>query len=229
MHPPNTLSSTCDCSVAVASMPVDKLIKMEENSDVDPDMGNYMSTPDGSSDGEENQDGDYGLAEIATIFTEEKLVKMKESLEANLDMGGFMHSPEGPAGDEENQDADFNSGEFSLNVPKEATDFSDPSVSANQEEIEEDISQIDLPDSEDNTVVKPSTVFETNSLSTEQQQKVSRKNKKKMNAGRKPVKAPKKFAVIGSAKRLRIKEKAILIGVLSKYGSRTPASSTEES
>ncbi|KAK9107979.1 hypothetical protein Syun_023990 [Stephania yunnanensis] len=228
LPPPNTLSSTCDRSAEVASMSVDKLIKMEENSDVNLDMGDCMSTPDGPSDNEENQDGDNSSAKVASMFTEEKLIKMKESLEANLGMDDYTPTPEGSTGNEENEDADFDSGEFSLNVPQESTDFSDPSVSANLEEIEEDISQLDLPDSEDNIVVKPSTVHETNSLSTKQQ-KGGRKDKKSMIAGKKPVKVPKKFAVIGSAKRLKMKEKAILTGVLSKYGSRTPASSTEES
>ncbi|CAK9137819.1 unnamed protein product [Ilex paraguariensis] len=74
---------------------------------------------------------------------------------------------------------------------------------------------------------EPANDNATHSSSTKQKEK-SRANGKKLVAKRKGEKVPK-FNIPGSANRLKIKEKAVLTDVFSKYGPKSPVSVKEQS
>ncbi|KAA8533101.1 hypothetical protein F0562_033366 [Nyssa sinensis] len=116
-------------------------------------------------------------------------------------------------------DADFDMDHPSPDSWEETASDEFEGVSAQWEDIEENIEPFSLSEPSSGDSMEQITESATNSLSSQQQEKI-RANGKKLVAKRKGVKVPKSN-IPGSANRLKIKEKAVLTDVFSKYGQKT--------
>ncbi|OVA11276.1 hypothetical protein BVC80_1583g28 [Macleaya cordata] len=144
--------------------------------------------------------------------------------------GSFISNPELKITSlKENLDTDFDDSSDTSEVTSinESIDLDDQSVSANWEEVEEGIEHLSLLEPNDDGNPRPRLVTKTDSLPSKQPPKSQKVQKKLIIKGKKE-KVPKSN-VPGSAKRLKIKEKAVLAGVLSRYGAEASLASRKES
>ncbi|XP_042502196.1 uncharacterized protein LOC122079637 [Macadamia integrifolia] len=97
----------------------------------------------------------------------------------------------------------------------------DQIMPADWEDIEEDPECVNVWEPNDVSGMKATTELVNESVSSKQQQK-SRAVQKKKIVKTKSAKVPK-LSISASAKRLKVKEKAVLTGAFSKYGVKSPS------
>ncbi|XP_010254707.1 PREDICTED: uncharacterized protein LOC104595608 [Nelumbo nucifera] len=106
----------------------------------------------------------------------------------------------------------------------EYNDLEDQIISADWEETGENVEFANMCEPSEDESMRPGST--TNLLSSKRQKK-AQKVHKKQSVKRNSAKPPK-LNVPGSAKRLKVREKAVLTGVFSKYGGNPSLTSQEE-
>ncbi|KAJ4959946.1 hypothetical protein NE237_019856 [Protea cynaroides] len=122
---------------------------------------------------------------------------------------------------EENPVPDSNVDNISMNFSElttfdESADLRDQIMPADWEDIGEDPECVNVSESNDSSDRRATTEL-VNEAASPKQQKSRAVVQKKQTVKKKPARA-QKLSIPGSAKRLKIKEKAVLTGVFSKYG-----------
>ncbi|XP_057949239.1 uncharacterized protein LOC131144555 isoform X2 [Malania oleifera] len=134
-----------------------------------------------------------------------------------------------PTVEADNPDADFELDNASLNLSEEATSNESKELQDNPlsawEEIQRNLKFAHVSEVNDGDGLKPTVDSATASSSSKPRDK-AKANKKKQDTKRKAQKGPK-LGILGSANRLKVREKTLLTGVLSKYAANAASTSRE--
>ncbi|PIA62188.1 hypothetical protein AQUCO_00200293v1 [Aquilegia coerulea] len=122
---------------------------------------------------------------------------------------------------------DFSMESVKIRPPDESGVQQQHFIPESSEEIEEGLARINLSETDNFQNRSPKNANTSGSLPPKKQQK-KQPLKKKQTVKGKSDKSPK-LSIPGSAKRLRVKEKAVLSDVFSKYGSKASLALTKES